>query len=71
MVRTITESEVTPFMSIPRDPVMLLSYLNTQLRDNYPSLDELCRSLDLDELDIKIRLREINYEYDAELNRFM
>lgn len=58
-------------MSIPRDPVMLLSYLNTQLRDNYPSLDELCRSLDLDELDIKIRLREINYEYDAELNRFM
>ena len=29
-------------MSIPKDPVMLLSYVNTQLRDNYSSLDEFC-----------------------------
>ena len=33
---------------IPKDPVMLLSYVNTQLRDHYSSLDDLCRSLDLD-----------------------
>lgn len=33
---------------IPKDPVMLLSYINTQLRDNYPDMDELCRSLCLD-----------------------
>ena len=26
--------------NIPKDPVMLLSYLNTQLRDFYPSLEE-------------------------------
>lgn len=58
-------------MSIPSDPIMLLSYLNTQLRDSYPSLAELCKSMDLDETDVKIRLREINYEYDPELNRFM
>lgn len=57
-------------MSIPQDPVILLSYLNTQLRDNYPNLKELCKALDLDEVDVKIRLREINYEYDPELNRF-
>ena len=30
---------------IPKDPVILLSYVNTQLRDNYPSLDEMCRAL--------------------------
>ena len=33
---------------IPKDPVILLSYVNTQLRDNYPSLDEMCRALDVD-----------------------
>lgn len=58
-------------MSIPSNPVILLSYLNTQLRDNYTSFKELCKAMDLDENDIKIRLREINYEYDPELNRFM
>lgn len=58
-------------MSIPSNPVILLSYLNTQLRDNYTSFTELCKAMDLDENDIKIRLREINYEYDPELNRFM
>lgn len=30
---------------LPKDPVILLSYINTQLRDFYPSLDELCSSL--------------------------
>ena len=34
--------------NILKDPVMLLSYLNTQLRDFYPDMDELCRALDLD-----------------------
>lgn len=58
-------------MSMPRDPVILLSYLNTQLRDNYSSLTELCKALDADERDIIIRMKEINYEYDKELNRFM
>lgn len=58
-------------MSIPRDPIILLSYINTQLRDNYSSLTEFCKAMDEDERDIVIRLKEINYEYDAELNRFM
>lgn len=58
-------------MSIPRDPMILLSYINTQLRDNYSNLDELCRSLDLDKIDLVIRLKEIQYEYDPLLNRFL
>ena len=28
--------------SIPKDPVMLLSYVNTQLRDFYPDIEEMC-----------------------------
>ena len=31
--------------NIPNDPIMLMSYLNTQLRDNYASLEELCKSM--------------------------
>lgn len=34
---------------IPKDPVMLLSYVNTQLRDHYETLEELCRSLDVEQ----------------------
>ena len=34
--------------TIPKDPVILLSYVNTQLRDNYSSLDEMCQALDAD-----------------------
>ena len=39
---------------LPQDPVMLLSYMNTQLRDNYDSLDALAEGLDIskEELDV-------------------
>ncbi|MCQ2442710.1 MAG: DUF4250 domain-containing protein [Oscillospiraceae bacterium] len=58
-------------MSIPHDPIILLSYINTQLRDNYSSLTEFCKAMDVDQRDIVIRMKEINYEYDPDLNRFM
>ncbi len=56
---------------LPRDPMIMLSYINTQLRDNYSSLDELCRDMDVDKIDLIIRLKEIQYEYDPMLNRFL
>ncbi|MBP5774825.1 MAG: DUF4250 domain-containing protein [Clostridiales bacterium] len=56
---------------MPKDPNILLSYINTQLRDTYDSLEELCRSLDLDEFEVKTSLRGIGYEYDAGLNKFI
>ena len=34
---------------LPQDPIILLSYVNTKLRDEYSSLDELCAALDADE----------------------
>ncbi len=57
-------------MAAPNDPIMLLSYVNTQLRDNYSSLEDLCDSLDLDENQIKQKLEGIGYTYNSELNRF-
>jgi hypothetical protein len=58
-------------MSIPNDPAILLSYINTQLRDFYPSLDELCAALSLDASEIKSKLLSIGYEYKAERNQFI
>ena len=55
---------------MPNDPVMLLSYINTKLRDEYPSLDELCASLDADKKDICDSLSAIGYTYDKESNSF-
>ena len=56
---------------IPNDPVILLSYVNTQLRDHYSSLEDLCRSLDADQETIVKKLEMINYFYDAEKNQFI
>lgn len=57
-------------MMIPKDPHILLSYVNTKLRDEYPSLDELCKSLNLDRNHIESVLATIEYTYTRELNRF-
>jgi len=57
-------------MSIPNDPFMLLSYINTQLRDYYKNLDELCEALDIDKAYINSKLNSIDYEYDQTLNKF-
>lgn len=56
---------------IPKDPVMLLSYINTQLRDFYPSLREFCRSFDLEEEEVTEKLAKIDYYYNPERNQFV
>ena len=56
---------------IPQDPIILLSYINTQLRDNYDSLDELCSSLSLDQQELVGKLAGVGYCYERELNKFV
>ena len=56
---------------IPNDPVMLLSYVNLKLRDNYDSLKVLCEDLALDENVLKEKLESIQYFYDEENNQFV
>lgn len=55
---------------LPKDPVMLLSYVNLKLRDYYKSLDALCDDMDVSREDIVRRLEGIGYCYDEENNRF-
>jgi hypothetical protein len=58
-------------MNIPKDPVILLSYINTQLRDFYPSLEKFCNSTNQDRKKITDTLASIDYHYDEKQNRFI
>lgn len=55
---------------LPQDAVVLLSYINTKLRDDYSSLDELCDRLDEDKSEIVSKLATIGYKYDSSQNQF-
>ncbi len=56
---------------LPKDPIMLLSYVNTQLRDFYSSLDELSKSLGVNAAEITEKLAAIDYHYDSQQNKFI
>ena len=56
---------------LPKDPVMLLSFTNMQLRDNYPNLTEFCKAFIVEESEIINTLKKIDYEYDCSSNQFI
>ena len=57
--------------NIPKDPVMLLSFINMKLRDFYPTLEAFCREADVSEAELRETLAGIEYEYDPETNQFV
>lgn len=57
--------------SVPRDPMMLYSFINTKLRDHYASLDLLCEDMDLEKSDLINILSTIDMQYNESLNKFM
>jgi hypothetical protein len=56
---------------LPEDNMMMLSVVNTKLRDFYASLDEMCEDMNVDREEIIKRLESIDYKYDEKLNRFI
>lgn len=58
-------------MTLPNDPAILLSVLNTKLRDFYSSLDELCDDLNADKEILIDKCKLIGYEYNSERNQFI
>ena len=57
-------------MKLPKDPVMFLSVVNTELRDHYSSLEELAKAYGVAEQEIIDQLAQINYEYQPDTNQF-
>ena len=56
--------------ALPSDPFMLLSYVNTKLRDEYPSLDALCDDMQLDRDRLEETLAEAGFTYNPKNNKF-
>lgn len=57
--------------NIPNDPVILLSFINTQLRDNYESINDFCHAFDENKENIISKLSSIDYTYDISTNQFI
>lgn len=55
---------------LPKDPMILLSYLNTKLRDEYPSLEALCEDIELDQGALEETLGAVGFRYDPDRKRF-
>lgn len=59
------------YEQLPKDPVMLLSFVNTQLRDFYSSPAELCHAFGIKEQELTDKLLSIDYTYDQTQNQFV
>lgn len=57
-------------MQLPEDPMMLLSFVNMKLRDEYDSLQALCDDLELDETWLTTKLADAGFEYNPDTNKF-
>lgn len=56
---------------IPKDPVMLLSFINLKLRDFYKNLEDCCDDLDIGRAELVEKLAGIGYQYDEKRNQFV
>lgn len=56
---------------LPNDPVILLSVVNTRLRDAYASLSELCAAEDVSAQELEQSLTALGCRYDAAQNQFV
>ena len=57
-------------MNLPDDPCILFSYINTLLRDQYGTLDDLCRGEDIDKDALVTKLHNAGFDYMAQINQF-
>lgn len=62
--------QTTNIMELPKDPMMLFSFINMKLRDFYPSLDALCQDMQVSKEEIVNKLKAVGFEYNPEQNKF-
>ena len=67
----LLEKEDKNMADLPKDPMILLSVVNTKLRDFYTDLDTLCQEMQIEKKELTEKLASIDYEYDAGLNQFV
>ncbi|MCQ2206938.1 MAG: DUF4250 domain-containing protein [Paludibacteraceae bacterium] len=55
---------------LPEDVMMLFSFINMKLRDEFSSLDELCGAMNVDRQFIEDKLKTAGFEYNEQQNKF-
>ena len=55
---------------LPQDPFILLSFVNTQLRDRFPSLEALCDDYGITSSELTAKLTAAGFRYDRRQNQF-
>lgn len=58
------------YTQLPSDPVMLMSFVNTKLRDEFSTLDDLCSTMGIDRAELERKLAQAGFEYSQEHNKF-
>ena len=57
-------------MELPKDPMILFSFINMHLRDNYSSLDALCDDMQINKSNLIHDLGVVGFEYNESQNKF-
>ena len=57
-------------MKLPNDPIMLMSVVNTKLRDEYSSPEELCKALGFEKDELEQKLKAVGFTYKPETNQY-
>ena len=57
-------------MSLPKDPMILLSFVNTKLRDEFTDLEEFCKEEDISIESLKEQLGKIGFQYNETIRQF-
>ena len=57
-------------MNLPKDPMILLSFVNTKLRDEFTDLEEFCKEEDISIEFLKEQLESIGFQYNETIRQF-
>lgn len=57
-------------MNLPKDPMILLSFVNTKLRDEFTDLEEFCKEEDISIESLKKQLESIGFQYNETIRQF-
>ncbi len=57
-------------MDLPKDPNMLLSFVNTKLRDDFANIDKFCTNYNISKDELNNKLNTLGYFYNAKENQF-
>ena len=57
--------------NLPKDPMILLSFINTKIRDQYHTLDALCEDMQVDKTKLMDVQKGIDNEYDESRHQFV